>query len=146
MSLSEGEDHPADYVLDILGPKEPYLYRLDPLDHERKESPFRIVWWTSRFAPILAPVLVLALSLIQAFSNSESVASMISTPTIVYFCRMYGIPDHIKISTPSPNDRVISGPKGGNAISRHSSRRVFVYPFISSSSYYLIDTALSLLS
>lgn len=56
-------------------------------------------------------------------------ASTISTLTVICFRRMYEIPDHIKMSAPSPNDKVTSGPKGRIAIYEAFLQAGFCLPF-----------------
>lgn len=130
ISLSGDEDHPTDDVPNLLGPNEPYLHRPNLSNHEEEEFPFRIVWQTSRFAPILAPMPILAPVPIRAFVGPESMVATVCTPTIVHFCSMYGISNHIKMSAPDPSDRVTSSPEGGVTIYEASSKQAFTYPFL----------------
>lgn len=74
MSSSEGDEHLVSHVSDLLGLEEPYLYRPDPSDQEEEESPFRIVWQTSRFTSGLTHVLVLAPTSVQALVGPVGIA------------------------------------------------------------------------
>lgn len=59
---------------------------------------------------VLAPVLI------RVVVGLESMVSTVSMLTVVYFRRMYGISDHIRICGPGPSDRVTSGLEGGISI------------------------------
>lgn len=146
MSLSEGEDHLADQVSNLLDPDEPYLYRPGLLDHEGEKSSFRIVWQISKFILVLVHVPVLAPMPIHAFACPTTMVSTVSTPTVILLCSIYGILDHIRMSILSPDDRITSGSEGGLPYMRHSYRRVFTYLFIPLSLHCLTDTTSSLLS
>lgn len=61
-------------------------------------------------------MLVLAPVLIQAFTGLVRIVSMVFTLTVIHLRRIFGILDHIRMSTLGPNDKVTSGPEGGIAI------------------------------
>lgn len=63
--------------------------------------------------PILAPVPVQALALVQAFAGLVGMALTMSRVTVI---KINKIPDHIRITTPDPNDRVTSSLVGGIAL------------------------------
>lgn len=78
------------------------------------ESPFRIIHRTSWLASLSTPVVTLALA--PALAGLVGFVSTVTREDILHFQGMYGIPSHIRISTPNLGDRVTSSLNDGIAL------------------------------
>lgn len=62
MSSFEDERHSMSHVSELQGSEEPFLYKVASSNHEKVESPFRVVCWICQLggpsAPIPTPILV----------------------------------------------------------------------------------------
>lgn len=116
MSSFDGDDHSVSHVLGLLEPEEPFQYRPKASDQEMEETPFRIVYQTSRFAMTLAPMPILARIPIQAFTSPVGIPSTISRVTILHLQKIYGISNHIRIFVPDLSDRGPQSRRGNSLV------------------------------